>query len=364
MKSILKSFLILLLSLFTPLFSNQERPIASGKIVELVTTFIPDPQSVAAELTQALAERNSSLTVVATDMTHYGKAFPKNRTRLGKWLRKMNWDFPKQIPVKDSVDKIVFWNISTQYARHSNLGKLPKEKLILFMWEPPTCLRSMFEPAFHSHFSKIYTWDDDLVDNQHYFKFFYPVLKPMISNLPSFEEKKLCTLVATHIVQTGRWRYPKELYSEREKAITYFEQQGEKGFEFYGRLWDVQTHPSYKGVIDDKIEVIKNYRFTICYENTQEVRGYITEKIFDCFAAGNVPIYWGASNIAEYIPKTCFIDRRDFASMEDLHAYIKTMPKERYEAYLEAIRNFLSSPKAQLFSKEHYLQTVCDALSS
>ena len=48
---------------------------------------------------------------------------------------------------------------------------------------------------------------------------------------------------------------------------------------------------------------MQHYRFYICYENTEGVEDYITEKIFDCFAAGFVPIYWGASNIEKYIPK-------------------------------------------------------------
>ena len=40
--------------------------------------------------------------------------------------------------------------------------------------------------------------------------------------------------------------------------------------------------------------------------------GYMTEKIWDSFKAKTVPVYWGASNIEEYVPKNCFIDYRDF----------------------------------------------------
>ena len=44
----------------------------------------------------------------------------------------------------------------------------------------------------------------------------------------------------------------------------------------------------------------------------RDVLGYITEKIFDSFAAWCVPVYWGASNVTDYIPEGCFIDRRKF----------------------------------------------------
>ena len=36
------------------------------------------------------------------------------------------------------------------------------------------------------------------------------------------------------------------------------------------------------------------------------VKGYITEKIFDSFFAGVVPIYWGAENITDYVPKSLY----------------------------------------------------------
>ncbi len=134
-----------------------------------------------------------------------------------------------------------------------------------------------------------------------------------------------------------------QLYAEREKAIEFFENQKEEGFACYGRWWDPIKHPSYRGVAQDKIATLKQYRFSICYENSKNLKGYITEKIFDCFAAGNVPVYWGASNIEEYIPKSCFIDRRDFASMEELYCFLKTMSKKEYETYIQNIKKWLQS---------------------
>ena len=73
--------------------------------------------------------------------------------------------------------------------------------------------------------------------------------------------------------------------------------------------------------------------------------GYITEKIFDCFKARSVPIYWGASDIEKYIPKDCFIDFRDFASYEDLLNFLTSIDEKRYNFYIDNIEKLLADKK-------------------
>ena len=106
----------------------------------------------------------------------------------------------------------------------------------------------------------------------------------------------------------------------------------------YGRLWkensryNKKEHLSIKPLIDrlnpefcqDKELVLKDYKFAICFENTA-MTGYITEKIIDCFICGVIPIYLGAPNITEVIPKKAFIDFRDFTTLEELNEYIKNI---------------------------------------
>lgn len=47
---------------------------------------------------------------------------------------------------------------------------------------------------------------------------------------------------------------------------------------------------------NNKLEYLKNYKFNICPENTIS-DGYITEKLFDAFASGCIPIYSGDPKI-------------------------------------------------------------------
>jgi hypothetical protein len=55
------------------------------------------------------------------------------------------------------------------------------------------------------------------------------------------------------------------------------------------------------------LRVFNRYKFILCFENSKG-DGYITEKIFNCFFARTIPIYWGADNINLFINKNSFIN--------------------------------------------------------
>ena len=55
------------------------------------------------------------------------------------------------------------------------------------------------------------------------------------------------------------------------------------------------------GAKDDKIEIMKDYKFHLAFENGN-VRDYVTEKVYLALAAGTVPVYFGAPNIEEFVP--------------------------------------------------------------
>lgn len=245
----------------------------------------------------------------------------------------------------------MFWNLGPK-LKEFDFSKISKEKMVLVMWEPPTVQEELYDPAVQAHFGKIFTWDDDLVDNERFFKFHYPVLVPRIQNIPSFDEKKFCVMICRRL----KSHHPKELYSKRKQAIQFFEDKpGE--FDLYGHHWAREKFKNWKGpLFSNKLDKLKEYKFSICYENMCDVKGYITEKIFDCFAAGVVPVYWGASNVTDYIPADCFIDRRRYANDEEMYQALKAMKKEEYENYLAEIEKFLLSDQAKIFSTEYFVE--------
>lgn len=274
---------------------------------------------------------------------------PKKRKKIEKYLP---WK-----KLKKNVDKIIVFNLP-YYLHSQKIYNLPKEKLILFMLEPPTIVPDQYNmEKMKRKFHKIYTFDDSLVDNKQIFKFYYPVcnVKECIKE-PFLKKKFLCTISANKTSDN-----PNELYTERKKAIEFF---SNKGLDLFGYGWEKEEYECCRGSIENKIKVLKNYKFSICYENMKNINGYVSEKIFDCFEAGCVPIYLGASNIEDYIPKGCFIDKRDFTTYEDLDHYIRNLSEEDYRNYIHAIDQFLSSEKAACFKPENLINLIAKEANS
>ena len=163
-----------------------------------------------------------------------------------------------------------------------------------------------------------------------------------------------------------------ELYLERLSAIRHFGDAD--GFDLYGRGWDQPTsgadratqsaiNRSYRGEIPphDKVSVLGGYRFSLCFENTA-FPGYITEKIFDCLVAGNIPVYLGAPDIADFVPPEAFIDFREFGSYAQLEAHLRAMTKAEASRRLEAAGEFLASDAAQRFTQANHVNALADLL--
>ncbi len=232
----------------------------------------------------------------------------------------------------------------------------------------------------HQYFNKIFTWDDGFIDNKKYFKINFSHLFPQSINKNLLKKENLCSLIAGN----HKSSHHLELYSKRLEAIRWFEKNHPEEFDFYGIGWDSYTSsnkyirfllkklnlskffkpyfPCYKGKVASKKITFEKYKFAICYENAKDVSGYITEKIFDCFFAGCIPIYWGANNIAKHIPKACFIDKREFDTYEKLYTYMSDMSDETHKQYMEAIESYLNSNKADEFRAEFFANTIVQTI--
>lgn len=249
------------------------------------------------------------------------------------------------------ADAVILWNIPC-FVNIAKFKKVSRDKQFLFLFEPPTVISHQYNPRLTQYFKKIFTWDDDLVDNVHYFKFRYPVLRSPTHRRIPFSEKKLTCM----IISNKESNHPKELYSKRRSIIQSLNTSGQ--FDLYGTGWGKLGYQCYKGAVGDKIEVASHYKFSFCIENMGQVKGYITEKIFDGLAALSVPIYEGATNIAEEIPEGCFIDLRKFSSMGELMHYLTSMDEETYNEYIGNILAFLKSEAAKKYSAEALFENI------
>lgn len=237
-------------------------------------------------------------------------------------------------------------------------------KRILILLED--CLLVDRDKLKQNQYDIIFTWDSIEHEGSNVKPIMYPNHAGYDSHFRLFSQRKnmLCMIAGNKNLKRNS---NLNLYPERVKAIRFFEAQNRIDFSLYGYGWDkfaakstfilkmitkllnlinrylkVTPFKSYKGPIRAKSEILNNTKFCICFENVSR-NNYITEKIIDCFKSGCVPIYWGAPNVSDYIPKNCFIDMRMFNDYQKLATYLSSMSEQQYNDYQTAIREFLTS---------------------
>ena len=106
------------------------------------------------------------------------------------------------------------------------------------------------------------------------------------------------------------------------------------------------------GRINDKIEFLSSYKFSIAMENT-EGEGYLSEKIIDSFLSGTIPIYYGDYMVDETINPETYILIRGEKDIKDKIEYIKEIDNND-ELYKKIIRKkvLLSYEYANQIKKE------------
>lgn len=201
-----------------------------------------------------------------------------------------------------------------------------------------------------------------------------------------FEKKNRKFLVMVNSYNYSRHRQ-NEYYSERIKALKYF--FSNRSIDLYGEGWG-RLHSSIlrnslKSIIwairwqnfakvrdifnswnirkdlktvqntINKYDTLSNYRYAICYES-MGIEGFISEKIFDCFLVGTIPIYLGAPDINNYIPQDTYIDKKHFKSYDELDRYLQGLTESQYRIYRKNIRDFISSKAFFPFTMESFAE--------
>ena len=292
-------------------------------------------------------------------------------------LDKLNYKVGTQDVVDEETSDYI---ISLDYR---NDFKKNKGKNILIALESIAAVPQTIKHSYMGKFDYVFTWNKDFIDNLKIFPLNYSYVIDPIEFI-DFEHKKnlICNFSANKFSN-----HINELYSERVKAIEYFNLNHPKEFDLYGFGWNrslkypkmynffkkmnktkylrglkkiieysglfnnilYTKYSVYKGSVQSKLDTLKYYKFSICYENVLNINGYLTEKIFDCFKAGVIPIYLGPDNIKDIIPSNTFIDKREFESYEDLYSFIKKMTATEYRDYIANIKKYLHSSEIKQY---------------
>ena len=251
-------------------------------------------------------------------------------------------------------------------------------------------------PTLQRHYKRIYSWSDSDTLRPvtggplKLHRFFWPQsFDEVHEDLWARDKRDFLVMMNSNKLPSLNWN---ELYRERLRAVEHFGAFGE--IDLYGKGWDgppfrlgygvlpgtvqyalrssesafrrivpdpvlMAARRAWKGAAESKSETISRYDFAICFENAA-LKGWITEKIFDCFFAGTVPVYWGAPDISEHVPEEAFIDMRRFSTYADLRRFLKALSPAEIAAYRTAARDFIDSGAFGKFRKDAFVDIFRD----
>ena len=242
-------------------------------------------------------------------------------------------------------------------SKHGNkVQGVPKSKCILLKKEPP--IYNVFfgwnisKDSFMEKYMAIITNSicGDLVQIHHL------TTQQAFEYLKYFDAPK--TTLLCMVMQNKKWAYrlnrmlpslrKYNRYSNMKikiKADNTFCDHFDSGYDSYGygKGWNKKCFRGSIPKYTDKFKYISQYIFNFCPENSQ-FEGYVTEKPIVSMVCGSIPIYIGAPDIYNYLPRGTFIDYRHFTAEELCH-YIKDMHPKEIEKYRRNMRKFITSKK-------------------
>jgi len=289
------------------------------------------------------------------------------------------------------------------YVESINFISSAVKKNYLILYETPLTVPRNADYEYLNKFDGIFTWNRELLEKgfindrgqaiplNRFIEIFHPNPIPAecgkdFVSLPLTKRPDFVCLIGSN--RHSNLHDDRELYSERVRAIRWFEKHAPGRMRLYGNGWKVPqkrlgklgklryrmekiypwitskpVFPSYQGPAATKHEVLSRTQFCICFENARDIPGYLTEKIFDCLFAGCVPIYWGEKNVSDVIPSDCFIDFRKFRNYDALYHFIGNMTPEKFSSYQSAAIEFLRGPGFTPFSSKSFADRIVAGLN-
>ena len=114
------------------------------------------------------------------------------------------------------------------------------------------------------------------------------------------------------------------------------------------------------------LDFISKYKFMICFENTS-LKHYLTEKLFNAYSNGTIPIYWGCPNVDEFVNLSSILYLKPDYRENDVKKLVKEIialdnDDELYRKKYESIF-FKDGRIPDMFNKD-IIQTKIDTILS
>lgn len=210
-------------------------------------------------------------------------------------------------------------------------------------------------------FDLVMTWDKALLSEKKYHRYQYPNPTRKYRTLYPFEGRRHLCLISGY--KKKSWELTPSSYSLREQVAQFF---SDKEISVYGHGWEksnlITNKAVIKGPVKSKIETLGRYKFSICFENSFDELGAVSEKIFDSMAAGCIPVYYGAPDIEDYVPKDCFIDYRNFENLNELSKFLCEMDQAEYIRRQECCKKYLLGDSYKEFTEHGFIMSMIGAI--
>jgi hypothetical protein len=126
-----------------------------------------------------------------------------------------------------------------------------------------------------------------------------------------------------------------------------------RGMKYYFR-----KQKNYIGSVEDKILTMEKYRVSVIIENTPN---YVSEKLFDSFSAGCIPVYVGPDLIKYEIPNSLYIQAQP--NKKSIFSAIEKAQKIDYAIWFKELENWIKSDDCKdNWSEETFLGRLKDSI--
>ena len=152
-------------------------------------------------------------------------------------------------------------------------------------------------------------------------------------------DKKMSFIVANHGALAGSTQPTSSNYYIRENLLLKI-LNSDLDIDIYGKGWSINDY-RYKGAPPLKETALKNYKYSICMENSCE-DFYISEKFFDAILNNCIPVYYGCKNIEKAYNKDAFItfDPESVSIIDELKEIIEKPISWRLPAILQCKKDY------------------------
>jgi hypothetical protein len=110
----------------------------------------------------------------------------------------------------------------------------------------------------------------------------------------------------------------------------------------------------YMGVSEDKVETMRKYKVALVIENSTEL---MTEKLFDAWFAGCIPVYLGPPLEKFGIPESIIIRCQD-STLTALNLAIDKALDAEQEVFTKGISEFLNRPETEFWQSSLALTAI------